>query len=114
MTKLIISPSWEEQRSDRARYEDLAADLAALGFDVELEDPPEHSAQALDPFDVAIYLGNMVASEVGHHVMDALFRRLREKRKDTHPDLEDPPYRSYVIYGPDGEEILAEARVPAE
>jgi hypothetical protein len=71
-------------------------------------------SDAFDPIDVAIYLGNMIAAEAGHQLMHALFRRLREKRRDTHPDLEDPPYRRYVIYGPDGDEVLAEGDVPAE
>jgi hypothetical protein len=42
-----IAPSWEEQRFARKRYKDLAHDLEALGFEVELEDPPTYSADAL-------------------------------------------------------------------
>jgi hypothetical protein len=111
-TKLIISPSWEEQRFGRARYEALAQDLRDLGFDVELEDPPDHSADALDLVDLALYLGNLIATGLAGALTNLLVARLSEKRRDGGGDDDDPtPSRFVVIYGPD-DEILAELEIP--
>lgn len=112
ITTLLISP-WEEQRFSRARYEALARDLEALGFDVELEEPPTHSADAMDPVDVALYVGNLLATGLASALTTALVARLSEKRDDEREGADDewPASRTVYIYGPD-EEVLAQLEIP--
>ena len=78
-----------------------------------MSNPPDHDADAFDPTDVAIYARNLIAGGIASEIIHAVVRRLGERRSDGDPERDDPPYRTYVIYGPDGEEILEDGKVPS-
>jgi hypothetical protein len=42
------------------------------GFDAELEEPPTQSADAMDPGDVALYVGNLLAAGLASALTTAL------------------------------------------
>jgi hypothetical protein len=107
MTKLVVSPSDKEQFRERPRYEDHADDLRALGFEVELEDPPLRHGATWDAIifaDLALYVGGPIASGVASALTAALMRRLGEKRKDGRP-RDDASPRTVIIFGPKNEEL---------
>lgn len=109
--KVVISPSLDEQREDRDRYERLAEDIAALGFDVELDPVPGDDAPNESTLvDVALFLGQALAGAAAQQLLTTVAARLgRRGRRDADYD---PGYRTAVIFGPDGDEVLAELRVP--
>ena len=109
--RLVVSPSLDEQRQDRGRYELLAADIAAVGFEVELEPVPDNAPWDEHTLvDVALVLGSSITGAVAQQLMATVMNRLgRRGRRDGDYN---PGYRTAVIYGPDGEEVLAEFRIP--
>jgi hypothetical protein len=93
---VLISP-----RRDGDHYRRLADDIAALGYDVELEDASGPDAPRAD---VELYLSEVVAG--------AAVRQLLDTVKDRLYDDSSPTCRTAVVYGPDRHEVLAELRVP--
>jgi hypothetical protein len=108
MADILLAPTRDEIDEHEAKYADLANDLRAKGFGVEIRTPTakrslEHAA------DLIIQVSEFARNHVDEVVIGVITAKLanlkrRPKRRSR---------RTVAIYGPDGK-LLREVQLPDE